>query len=71
MRYLHRLALSDCEVVGSVRAIVVDPHVRQYLLHHFNVDSPTASAFDRAKISGITYYNLSYSRIKKIHNRLC
>ena len=60
-----RLALSDCQVIGSVRAISVDPNVRQYLVHNFNIGCTAASAFDRALILGRTYHNRLYSRITK------
>ena len=60
-----RLALSDCQVIGSVRAISVDPNVRQYLVHNFNIGCTAASAFDRALILGRTYHSCLYSRITK------
>ena len=63
--YSYSLSLADCEAVGLVRAITVDPHVRQLLFQQFHADVETASAFDRMTISGRTFYSRSYNRTKK------
>ena len=63
--FLHRLSLSDCEVIGSMRVVAVDLHVRQCLLRQFSVRCQRASAFYRATIAGRTYYSRLYDRIKR------
>ena len=73
---MHRLALSDCHVIGSVH---VDPEVRHLLEQHLGVDYTTASAFERARIGHEVMYSRMYSRATKrngftiayVHNGTC